>query len=83
MIAFAFQSARVLQTVIGSMNDSWDYLRSRAALCLMRFPTPLPGFTEKAEILPVVKWAKSLVNSPRYTCCLLLEEISRVIAVQT
>lgn len=56
------------QTYCGSTGaavDSWDRLRDGAVSCLMKLPSPLPGMATPEALLPQLRWACSLLRSPR------------------
>ena len=56
------------QTCCGSTGaavDSWDRLRDGAVSCLMKLPSPLPGMATPEALLPQLRWACSLLRSPR------------------
>ncbi|OEL24882.1 Thyroid adenoma-associated protein-like protein [Dichanthelium oligosanthes] len=50
---------------VGSIIDSWDRLRENSFRILLQFPTPLPGISSSLSINDVIRWAKTLVLSPR------------------
>ncbi|CAL5003832.1 unnamed protein product [Urochloa decumbens] len=50
---------------VGSIIDSWDRLRESSFRILLQFPTPLPGISSSLSINDVIRWAKTLVLSPR------------------
>ncbi|PUZ50289.1 hypothetical protein GQ55_6G047200 [Panicum hallii var. hallii] len=50
---------------VGSIIDSWDRLRENSFHILLQFPTPLPGISSSLSINNVIRWAKTLVLSPR------------------
>ncbi|KAF8747262.1 hypothetical protein HU200_013252 [Digitaria exilis] len=50
---------------VGSIIDSWDRLRESSFRILLQFPTPLPGISSTLSINDVIRWAKTLVLSPR------------------
>ena len=45
--------------------DSWDQLRQLAVAALARMPAPRPGLQEPAQVEGVLRWACSLLDSPR------------------
>jgi hypothetical protein len=50
---------------VGSIVDSWDRLRENSFRILLQFPTPLPGISSSLSINDVIRWAKTIVLSPR------------------
>eukprot|EP00803_Ostreobium_quekettii_P011097 evm.model.scf_1034.1 EVM.evm.TU.scf_1034.1 scf_1034:15678-35493(-) len=54
-----------VKALLGAAVDPYDQVRSGAVDCLMHFPTPLPGMETPALVEPLVRWACTLVDSPR------------------
>ena len=53
------------QMLLGSVVDSWDKLRETATEALMALPAPLPGLEQPAQVAELLRWARTLVSSPR------------------
>ncbi len=53
------------QVLLGSVVDSWDKLRETATEALMALPAPLPGLEAPAQVAKLLRWARTLVSSPR------------------
>ncbi|BDA45482.1 probable thyroid adenoma-associated protein homolog [Coccomyxa sp. Obi] len=51
--------------LLGSVVDSWDKLRETATEALMALPAPLPGLEQAAQVADLLRWARTLVSSPR------------------
>eukprot|EP00250_Pteridium_aquilinum_P018278 c24018_g1_i1 orf=60-7133(+) len=61
----SFLTVDATTVLLGSIVDSWDKLREGAFRILSSYPTPLPGYKSTFEVEKILKWAMSLVNSPR------------------
>ncbi|OAY85901.1 thyroid adenoma-associated protein homolog [Ananas comosus] len=52
-------------SLAGSIVDSWDRLRENSFRILSCFHTPLPGISSNNSVNDLIRWAKTLVCSPR------------------
>ncbi|DBA69567.1 TPA: hypothetical protein ACH3X2_012764 [Trebouxia sp. C0005] len=60
-----FFHPQTTKLLLGAAVDSWDRLRDGAVSCLMKLPSPLPGFETPEALLPQLQWACRLLRSPR------------------
>jgi hypothetical protein len=54
-----------VRPLLSLLLDSYDASRAAAARCLIRFPSPLPGYESKEAASQLLHWGLAAINDPK------------------